>query len=142
MKLSPQRVNEICKNDDEIAGYFNQLLDVIDRQAEMLQQQAIIINQQSEQIVKLEKRVHELERQVGQNSNNSSKPPSSDGMRKPSNTRVSGGKKGAPKGHPGKTLSAVLNPDETVLLMLNACTHCNASLEQVTPFGYERRSSI
>lgn len=84
MNITPQQVETICKGDKEIAGYFMQLLAVIDKQAK--------------QIEKLEKRVHELERQLGQNSNNSSKPPSSEGLRKPTNLRTPGGKKGAPKG--------------------------------------------
>lgn len=83
MKLTPQQVNIICKGDEEIAGYFHALLTVVDQQAKRIE--------------KLEKRVHELERQLGQNSNNSSKPPSSDGLRKPTNLRTPGGKKGAPK---------------------------------------------
>src|SRR5690606_14669043 len=60
-------------------------------------------------------RVHELERQLGQNSNNSSKPPSSDGFRKPTNLRTPGGKKGAPKGHKGNTLQFVEQPDEIIV---------------------------
>ncbi|MEI7026049.1 DUF6444 domain-containing protein [Paenibacillus sp. y28] len=68
----------ICKGDKEIAAYFHTLLDIIDRQAERIEQ--------------LEKRVHKLERQLGQNSNNSSKPPSSDGLRKPTNLRSTGGR--------------------------------------------------
>ncbi|NHM31378.1 DUF6444 domain-containing protein [Neobacillus terrae] len=47
-------------------------------------------------IEKLEKRVEELERQVGSNSSNSNKPPSSDGLRKPNSLRVPRGKNGAP----------------------------------------------
>ncbi|WP_245850698.1 DUF6444 domain-containing protein, partial [Paenibacillus herberti] len=57
-----------------------------------------IVEQQAAHIKQLEQRVHELERQLGQNSSNSSKPPSSDGLRKPTNLRQAGGKKGAPKG--------------------------------------------
>jgi transposase len=49
---------------------------------QLVEKQSIQLENQSTQINKLEKRVHELERQLGQNSNNSSKPPSSDGPRK------------------------------------------------------------
>lgn len=76
MKLTKQQVNTICKGDQEIASYFHALLD----QNEKLTQ---IVEKQAKRIQQLEKRVQELERQLGQNSQNSSKPPSSDGFRKP-----------------------------------------------------------
>lgn len=66
------------QGDTEIAGYFNALLT-------HNRQLTKIVATHARQIEKLEKRVHELERQLGQNSNNSSKPPSSDGLRKPTN---------------------------------------------------------
>jgi transposase len=87
----------------------------------------------------LENRVQELERQLNQNSKNSSKPPSSDGFRKPTNLRVPGGKNGAPKGHDGHTLRFVEHPDEVVIHPLPWCSHCSASLNAVTQSGYEKR---
>lgn len=118
MKLTPEQVNTICKGDQEIAGYFNALLTVVSN---------------------LEKRVHELERQLGQNSNNSSKPPSSDGLRKPTNLRTPGGKKGAPKGHDGTTLLSIDKPDEIIIHTLSTCTGCSSSLDTVKSQGYEKR---
>ncbi|WP_372637259.1 DUF6444 domain-containing protein [Cohnella sp.] len=82
---------------------------------QLVEKQAAQIEKQTLQIEKLEKRVNELERQLGQNSNNSSKPPSSDGLRKPTNLRQSGGKKGAPKGHDGHTLR--LSPSPLILFI-------------------------
>ena len=125
MKLTPQQVNIICKGDEEIAGYFHALLTVVDQQAKRIE--------------KLEKRVHELERQLGQNSNNSSKPPSCDGLRKPTNLRTPGGKKGAPKGHEGTTLHFVDEPNEIIVHALRACSGCLASLDAVESQTYEKR---
>lgn len=128
MNLTPQQVNVICKGDQEIAGYFNALLSVIDKQAK--------------QIDKLEKRVHELERQLGQNSNNSSKPPSSDGLRKKNNLRQPGGKKGAPKGHEGHTLRFSLEPDEVIIHALPTCKNCNHSLVEVPAQSWIKRQVL
>ena len=57
-----------------------------------------------------------LEARLNQNSQNSSKPPSTDVFMdkkpKPKSTRtISGKKAGGQKGHPGKTLEMVENPD-------------------------------
>src|SRR6185312_7690185 len=64
-------------------------------------------------------RIAELERQLGLNSGNSGKPPSSDGLKKKpvrvSSLRERSGKKtGGQKGHPGRTLSRTETPDATI----------------------------
>lgn len=132
MDLTPQQVNTICKGDPEIASYFHALL----AQNRQLTQ---TVEKQAKRIEQLEKRVHELERQLGQNSHNSSKPPSSDGLRKPTNLRTPGGKKGAPKGHDGTTLRFVDEPDEFVIHTCSTCSACAASLNAVESRGYEKR---
>jgi transposase len=132
MELTPQQVLTICKGDMEIAGYFNALLAHNRHLTE-------IVEKQAKQIEKLEKRVHELERQLGQNSNNSSKPPSSDGLRKPTNLRNPGGKKGAPKGHEGKTLRFSQQVDEIIEHRVTTCTNCLASLHSEMTEHYEKR---
>lgn len=125
MTMSPEQVHLICKGDPEIVAAFTALLQVIDQQAK--------------RIVELEQHVKELERQLSQNSNNSSKPPSSDGFRKTNNLRQSGGKKGAPKGHQGQTLQAVAQPDEVLVHSLTACHFCHASLLETPVLRHEER---
>lgn len=125
MKLTADQVMTICKGDTEIAAFVQTLLDTIEAQAVRIKQ--------------LENRVHELERQLGQNSNNSSKPPSSDGLREPTHLRTPGGKKGAPKGHPGSNLRMMENPDEIVLHPLSCCPDCQHSLVEVESPTYEKR---
>ncbi|QMV41820.1 IS66 family transposase [Cohnella cholangitidis] len=135
MKLTPQQVLHVSKGDTEIAGFISALLAQNEKLTEMVETQAVQIN-------KLEKRVHELERQLGQNSNNSSKPPSSDGLRKKNNLRQPGGNKGAPKGHEGHTLRFSLVPDEVIVHALPACKNCKLSLADVPVQGWIKRQVL
>src|SRR3954469_4988189 len=80
----------------------------------------------------LRERTAELERQVGLNSGNSGKPPSSDGLKKPprvGNLRQPSGKQsGGQPGHPGKTLRRTETPDATRDHYPQACTMCGTAL--------------
>src|ERR1700677_4532720 len=72
-----------------------------------------------EQIVILMNRIAELERRLGLNSDTSSKPPSSDGLgkeqkRPPISSKESSKPHGGQRGHKGKTMEQVLDPDVVV----------------------------
>ncbi len=93
-------------------------------------------------IRELEAQVQTLEDQLAKNSRNSSKPPSSDGLKKSiaRSLRQSSGKKvGAQPGHPGHTLRAVEHPDHIQVHRVERCQGCQASLEEVPVSHYERR---
>lgn len=93
----------------------------------------------------LEARIAELERQLALNSGNSSRPPSSDGLKKPSVSRVrnlrkkSGKKSGGQKGHKGETLERVSNPDKIIEHVPETCPVCGGSLCDTLPESYEAR---
>jgi len=74
--------------------------------------------QLQDHIVTLQARIAELERRLGLNSNNSGKPPFSDGLKKPRRIKglreASGKKSGGQPGHPGKTLRQVEKADSTI----------------------------
>jgi transposase len=76
----------------------------------------------------LQARVRELEARLGQNSSNSSRPPSSDPPQVPSKRRAvpSGRKRGGQPGHRGtyRALLPVEQVDEIVALVPERCRHC------------------
>lgn len=53
----------------------------------IIEEQRVLIAKQAEIIKKLEARIADLEKRLGLNSQNSSKPPSSDGLKKPVRTK-------------------------------------------------------
>lgn len=86
----------------------------------------------------LRSRIAELERRLGLNSDNSSKPPSSDGLKKKSprtKSLRSKSKKssGGQKGHQGQTLRQVVEADRTINhLAPSSCSGCGCYLSQST----------
>lgn len=92
---------------------------------------------QDVRIAQLEAEVRRLESQLAKNSSNSSKPPSSDGLRKKpvipgSQRRPSGKKPGGQPGHQGVTLSAILTPDRIVPHAVTRCD-CGMDLSKIAP---------
>src|SRR2546428_5870728 len=99
------------------------------------------LSAQEQTIASLTQRVAELEARLAQDSHNSSKPPSSDGAKKPvrSQRTRSGRKVGGQAGHPGTTLRMVEQPDQVVWHRLTHCPHCGRSLTDTPAREYERR---
>ena len=98
-----------------------------------------IIAHQAQQITELQtslqaalRRIAELEAMLGQNSRNSSRPPSSDGLRKaPAFPRSSGKARGGQKGHRGDTLKLVAQADKVILHPVVDVCSCGGDLSQV-----------
>jgi len=88
-------------------------------------------------VAELEARIKDLEARLGQNSRNSSRPPSSDppGTPKSPQRKPSGRKRGGQPGHEGRTRD-LLSPgevDETVDVKPEQCRRCAASLSGDDP---------
>ena len=71
--------------------------------------------------------ISDLKEKLNKNSQNSSKPPSTDGYKKPnpkSLRKSSGKKQGGQKGHKGHNLKVDAVPDKTIQYMPSACLGC------------------
>lgn len=83
-------------------------------------------------LARLEQVEKELLELKTKNSKNSNKPPSSDGYSKqPAILRKKGKKRGGQKGHEGRTLEIIVDPDkidEVIALIPPTCTHCGKTL--------------
>jgi len=102
-----------------------------------------IIQRQAGIIERLEQEVAELKRQLGQNSKNSGKPPSSDGLKKAARVKSLRGKSGKPSGgqpgHKGETLRQVEKPGIIKKHNARTCTHCRARLNASMVTGVVKR---
>jgi transposase len=97
-----------------------------------------------QKIAVLEQEVADLRRQLGKNSGNSSKPPSSDGLGK--KPRIAGSLRGASDkksggqvGHKGDTLRRTETPDIIKTHTAATCAHCLARLTAKMATGVEKR---
>ncbi len=107
-----------------------QLLELSRQNAEMSARNEVLtatVESLTATIAELQETIRELRRQLGQNSRNSSKPPSSDGYRKPSpksQRTKSGRKQGGQKGHTGSHMELPHEPDEVIQHLPEECHAC------------------
>jgi transposase len=110
--------------------------------AALVVEQAGTIRRLEQRVAVLESEAAELRRRLAQNSRNSSRPPSSDGLAKPplkSLRRPSGRKPGGQPGHGGSHLAQVAAPDEIVDHVPAVCGGCGRSLESAVAVGDRAR---
>ena len=85
------------------------------------------INAQTQLIAQLNQTIQELKEQLNKNSKNSSKPPSSDGFKKPAPKSLRKAyckKAGGQNGHQGTHLAVITASDKIVKHMPSACEGC------------------
>lgn len=91
-------------------------------------------------------RIGELERQLGLNSSNSGKPPSSDGLKKPPRTRSvrepSDKKPGGQPGHKGETRRQVAEPTIILEHYPETCQGCGSPLSREPATAYSARPVV
>jgi transposase len=107
-----EKLKELCQSDPEA------IINLI----EYLMKTMTLLNE----------RVTQLEQQLKQDSHNSSKPPSSDGMKRTiSSTRIKSNRSsGGQQGHTGSTLAMTKTPDKIIPHTVAQCP-CGCSLEKV-----------
>jgi len=91
-------------------------------------------------VSRLRLELQQLKDQVAKNSQNSSKPPSTDGLSKPepkSLRKPSNKNSGGQKGHKGHYLKAVTEPDRIEYHKVKHCQQCAKSLETRPADGFE-----
>jgi transposase len=89
----------------------------------------------------LENRVAHLEAIIAKDSHNSSKPPSSNGFKRPQKSlrKKSGKKAGGQNGHEGATLRQVEKPDKTVVHRPRGKCSCGRCLEDANVVGETKK---
>ena len=110
--------------------FVRQLMAQIDFLTKQNSTLTATVDSMNQTINGLNQTIKELKEQLNKNSKNSSKPPSSDGLKKPvakknrSLRESSGKKQGAQEGHEGVHLSVISNPDHIREHMHSDCTGC------------------
>lgn len=125
----------------ELIGALRRDLDTLREENTALHQENVTLRREN---AALKQKVAELLRRLDKNSSNSSKPPSSDGLKKP--PRVfkslrgrSGKSSGGQVGHKGDTLREVDKPDRIERHAATTCRHCKACLTAAMVTREERR---
>ena len=118
--VSPEEIRAIYDQGPEaVISVFGKLL--------------LTVSDQAKQIESLTALVAELRSRLNKDSHNSSKPPSSDGLRKKpkpkSQRKKTGRRSGGQPGHQGATLRQSDNPDHFADHAPSICSGCGASLD-------------
>ena len=110
--------------------------------APSVEQLLVMLAERDRVIVALSARVAELEARLAKNSQNSSKPPSSDAFVKPPPRSLrgrSGRRPGKQPGDPGSRLEQRSDPDRIVVHAPSACASCGHDLGQAPVVGEQVR---
>jgi transposase len=119
------------------------LIAIIVALQQQIVEQATVIIALQQQIAEQAAVIQDLRDQLAKTSQNSGKPPSSDGLKKPRRTRSrrEKGKRrsGGQPGHQGHTLQQVAPPDHVRCHEATRCPHCATDLHDVEVKAVEKR---
>jgi len=128
-----------------IESLIQWLLCRLGEQATANRRQQETIEQHKAKIQEQAVTIQALRDQLAKDSRNSSKPPASDGYKKPpvlrtQSLRRSGEKKnGGQLGHPGRRLEPVAQPNYIEVHPVTECAHCHTSLAEAPATDYKKR---
>ena len=109
---------------------------------EQATEQQAMIQLLQQQLTAQQELIQKLQDQLAKDSHNSGKPPSSDGLKKGKrkSLRRSGQRpRGGQRGHTGRTLMQVAEPDHVIVHKLTDCPNCQAKLETERVERHEKR---
>jgi transposase len=132
VRLVPESPGDVSAELRAVNARLRELL--AERDAEVAELRTVVAGLQAQ--------VADLAAKVGENSRNSSKPPSSDGLAKPAPKSLrarSGRKPGRPKGQPGATMQLSDFPDQVLRHEPSCCSGCAADLAGAPEDGVIRR---
>ena len=127
---------------EHLEQLYQESLSIIETLRQQVAGQQALIQELQEQMAAQQALILELQGQLAKDSHNSSKPPSSDGLKKGKrkSLRRSGQRpRGGQRGRKGRTLLQVAEPDHVILHGHNACPHCQTELETVAAKKHVRR---
>jgi len=125
------RVEELSVLLEERTGRVEELSVLLGQRTARVEELSVLVSEQTGLIESLRVENLALRRQVGRDSSNSSKPPSSDGPASPpkrDRRERTGRSQGGQVGHRGSGLPPVAVPDHVVKVEPEACSGCHASL--------------
>jgi hypothetical protein len=138
--------------DAGLGAADSRLLELLDERDLRIEEQDLRIAERDAEVAQLREALAGLQSQVADlaarvktNSRNSSKPPSSDGLGKPSPKSLrgkSGRNPGRPRGQPGTTMELPDHPDKTVRHGPSKCSCCGKSLKRAPVTAVDRRQVI
>lgn len=124
--MEAEIIQELLRKLDEMQSLINDMAHTISSQAETIEKLNATIAAQAETIEKMNATNAALLEKKNRNSNNSSKPPSSDGLNKKNRSlkQASGKKAGGQEGHKGVNFMVTDHPDVVKKHLPERCSCC------------------
>ena len=137
-------IAKMSTQNNQQAASIAKMSTQISQQTALITELTDTIKQLTDTITVLEATITDLRSQLGRNSSNSSKPPSSDEFKPAPKTlrRPSGRKPGGQAGHKGTTLPMNPHPNQVIDHHPTNCDHCGTTLDGIEPSKMERRQVV
>ena len=115
---------------EQLEQLYQESLELVQALRQQVAGQQALVQELQEQVAAQQVLIQALQDQQAKDSHNSSKPPSSDGLKKrrSQSLRQSGKRpRGGQPGHKGQTLTQVAEPQHVIRHALPGCPHCRVA---------------